>query len=459
MNRTDWLTDELIEAAFERRAGRAAPGDLRETILTLSAASSQRSPWHQRFGSTVSTPVLRPAWLKSVAAATVIGVIAVGAALFVTGPDQPAVGGPSPTPNTTVGPSSPASPSAGPSAAVVSPRAAAWTATGKMITPFFGYMAGLLPDGRVLVLGVGKSGDGSIYAEFYDPGTGTWTSTGSMGAPRSGHSATLLANGKVLVAGGSRRSEVYDPVSGTWTVTGAMDTARVRHSATLLADGKVLVAGGASTGIGLASAEVYDPVSGTWTATGAMDTAREYPTTTLLRDGRVLVMGGSDSASTLASAELYDPISGTWTATGRMVVALSDGYSATLLADGKVLVAGGQESGSHEASASAELYDPQSGAWSAIQGMLARRTGHTATLLPDGRVLVTGDRGEDLSAVGLEERLRSAELYDPASGTWSGTASMLAKGGHTATLLPDGKVLVEGGTDGSAELYDPGSGN
>jgi N-acetylneuraminic acid mutarotase len=190
-----------------------------------------------------------------------------------------------------------------------------------------------------------------------------------------------------------------------------------------------------------------------------MDTAREFPTATLLRDGKVLVVGGTGSASTLASAELYDPISGTWTATGKMVVALSQGYSTTLLADGKVLVAGGLESGNDQALASAELYDPQTGAWSAIQGMLARRTWHMATLLPDGRVLVAGDRGEDLSAPGLEERLSSAELYDPASGTWSATARMLAKGGHTATLLPDGKVLVEAGADGAAELYDPGTGN
>ena len=405
------------------------------------------------------TPIRRPAWLKGVAAATVIGVIAVGTAFFVTRPDQPAVGGPSQSPNATSSPSATASPSAGPSAAVVAPRAATWTATGKMITSLFGNEAMLLPDGRVLVVGVG-GGDGSFSAELYDPGTGTWTSTGKM-VGRTGDTATLLRDGEVLVAG-SDGAQLYDPDTGTSSATGRMVTPRSKGTATLLADGRVLVAGGASSTVfGLASAEVYDPVSGTWTATGAMDTAREFPTATLLRDGKVLVMGGSDSASTLASAELYDPISGTWTATGRMVVARSEGYSATLLADGKVLVAGGQESGNHpasaSASASAELYDPQSGAWSAIQDMLAPRTGHMATLLPDGRVLVTGDRGEDLSAVGLEERLRSAELYDPASGTWSATASRLAKGGHTATLLPDGKVLVEGGTD--AELYDPGSGN
>ena len=110
MNRSDWLPDELIQAAFERRAGRAAPGDLRETILTLSAASSQRLSLRQQLRSTMSSPILRPTLLKSVAAATVIGVIAVGAAFFVTRPDQPAVGGPSPSPNATFSPSAPASP-------------------------------------------------------------------------------------------------------------------------------------------------------------------------------------------------------------------------------------------------------------------------------------------------------------------------------------------------------------
>jgi N-acetylneuraminic acid mutarotase len=470
MNRSDWLTDELILAAFERRAGRAAPGELRETILTLSAASSQRVPWQLKLRNTMSTPVFSPAWLKGIAAATIIGVVVVGGALFVTRLAQPAVGGPSPTPDVTSSPSTAASPSAGPSE-VVAPRAAAWTATGKMITPFVGHISMLLPDGRVLVMGgINENGDGSISAELYDPGPGTWTSTGTLVAPRSAYSATLLADGKVLVAGGTSNSgatalasaDVYDPVSGTWTATGRMTTPRYNATATLLRDGKVLLVGGSSSTVfALASAEIYDPVSGTWTATAAMDTGRARGhTTTLLRDGKVLVVGGESSTGALGSVEVYDPISGTWTATGSMVAALSDRYSATLLADGKVLVAGGQDiSGNHQASASAELYDPQAGAWSAIQGMLETRMSHSATLLPDGRVLVTGGEGADARTGGLDEPLRSAELYDPASGTWSATASMVAIGGHTATLLPDGKVLVEGGTDGNAEVYDPGSGN
>jgi hypothetical protein len=480
MNRSDWLTDELIQAAFERRAGRAAPGDLRETILTLSAASSQRSPWRQRFGSTMSTPVLRPALLKGVAAATVIGVIAVGAALFVTRPDQPAVGGPSPTPNATFSPSTPASPSTGPSAAVVAPRAAAWTATGNMNTPRLGHMAVLLLDGRVLVVGGGAAVEGATdftSAELYDPGTGKWASTGSTVAPRTDFSATLLADGKVLVAGGAGASaEVYDPVSGTWSATGSMVAPSDSHTATRLLDGKVLVTARPGDN-GVASAELYDPTSGTWTATGPMSTVSH--TATLLPDGKVLVTGviGAELPRNIPSSELYDPISGTWSATGNMITA----QTATLLQDGRVLFMGTtdpppgpccQLSGSPSL-AWAKLYDPQSGAWSATQGMVAARAGYAAVLLPDGKVLVTGGVGSEEPGVG-HPFLASAELYDPASGTWSATASMVVQlgYGHTATLLADGKVLVAGGMGmvpmmggtgsdvvASTELYDPGSGN
>jgi hypothetical protein len=421
MNRSDWLTDELIQAAFERRAGRAAPGDLRDAILTSSAAASQRSPWRVQLRSTISTSVRRPTLLKSIAAATVIGVIVVGAAFFGTRPDQPAVGGPSSGPSATFGPSSPASPSAGPSTAAVAPRAAAWTATGKMIKPRLGHTALLLLDGRVLVVGGGAAVAGAndhSSAELYDPGSGTWSATASMLQPRDDFSATLLADGKVLVAGGAGNTgeltEVYDPVSETWSATGSMVAPCYFHTAARLLDGKVLVAGCTGYTGAPAPAELYDPISGTCTATGNMVSGAGGFRAMLLRDGRVLLFDGR------GSSELYDPISGTWTATGDMITPTC-ACTATLLPDGRVLVAGATNSlGGTDLLASAELYDPQSGAWSATQGMVAARGGHAAVLLADSKVLVTGGVGNEKP--NRDPVLASAELYDPASGTWTATA-------------------------------------
>ena len=123
-------------------------------------------------------------------------------------------------------------------------------------------------------------------------------------------------------------------------------------------------------------------------------------------------------------------------------------HTATLLPNGKVLVAGGYNSGYLT---SAELYDPASGSWSATGSLNTARQAHTATLLPNGKVLVAG--GDNGSGY-----LTSAELYDPASGSWSATGSLnTARYFHTATLLPNGKVLVAGGLNGSGNLTERGT--
>jgi hypothetical protein len=247
-----------------------------------------------------------------------------------------------------------------------------------------------------------------------------------------------------------------------------MTTARGIQTATLLPDGEVLVTGGVigcCPGPALRSAELYNPAAGTWARTGSMTAGRELHTATLLRDGRVLIAGGCSTnlcGGYLASAELYDPRTGKFTATGSMTTPRA-GATATLLPDGDVLVAGGQSCGglSCPALASAELYHPPAGTWTAVSSMGTSRTGATATLLKDGQVLVAG------GCAGLCESsapvlAATAELFDPATGTWHPTGSLHdARAGHVATLLPDGSVLVAGGLDqnfsplSSAELYTP----
>src|SRR5207249_312001 len=202
--------------------------------------------------------------------------------------------------------------------------------------------------------------------------------TGSLATARYFHTATLLPNGKVLVAGGDgngpsqESAELYDPASGTWTATGSLSPGASEHTATLLPNGKVLVAGGLNgnfdTGSLHATPALYQPASVNCITTGSLAAARCYHTATLLPNGKVLVAGGFNDSNRLASAELYDPASGTWTATGSLGAA-RNGHIATLLPNGKVLVAGGFNGDSDSSIlVSAELYDPASGTWSAKIG-------------------------------------------------------------------------------------------
>jgi len=334
--------------------------------------------------------------------------------------------------------------------------------TGSMTTGRQDHTATLLPNGKVLIVG----GNYGLIAELYDPSAGangTFTSTGSMSTTRLYHTATLLPNGKVLIAGGQNlysvpqsSAEVYDPDFSTFATTGSMAAARTQHTATLLPDGKVLITGGYSGGAYLSSAEVYDPALGTFGATGDMAAARDQHTATLLPNGKVLIVGGY-SGDALSSAEVYDPALGTFGSAGS-IAAGRYAHAATLLPDGKVLVAGGAVS-------TVEVYDPSAGTFEATGSMANGRYQHTATLLPNGKMLVTGGRTPGSGGSSLS----SAELYDPFADSFSSTGDLLtSRSYHTATLLPNGKVLIAGGENFyddeydtyilSSELYNPAAG-
>ena len=133
-------------------------------------------------------------------------------------------------------------------------------------------------------------------------------------------------------------------------------------------------------------------------------------------------------------------------------------HTATLLPGGRVLIAAGQDNVGPQTHAVADLYDPVTGAFTLTGRLTEDRSIHTATLLPNGLVLITGGTQTTTPSFGI--RLSSAELYDPTAGTFSLTGNMnIARNGHTATLLPNGQVLVTGVFfTSAAELYDPALG-
>jgi Galactose oxidase, central domain len=206
--------------------------------------------------------------------------------------------------------------------------------------------------------------------------------------------------------------------------------------------------------------------SGTFTQTGNLTRPRTSHTATLLPDGRVLLAGGSSLNIPTASTELYNPSTGAFTATGDMTTPRYD-HAATLLPDGKVLITGGLmrgEGGLLTPQASAELYDPSTGTFIATGNMTVPRNRHIANLLHNGNVLIVG--GSRPIPFQAWPPYQSAELYDRSSGTFMATGDMTEPGAETATLLPNGKVLITKCVDycfdsakpSHAELYDPSTG-
>ncbi|HYI02949.1 Kelch repeat-containing protein, partial [Hyalangium sp.] len=348
----------------------------------------------------------------------------------------------------------------------------------------------LLPDGRVLVTGGSDATNVSLDGEsdatspplnitwVYDPNqseTNRWSPAAPL--PVTGrvlHTATLLPGGRVLVTGGYRSlslvnssSILYDANTGVWSPVGSMGEPRREFTAIPLPDGKVLVAGGtgppAAGGTPLRSAEVYAASNGgSWSAapTASLCEARHGHTATLLPDGKVLVAGGfSDDGRPLDSAELYDPAPSppNCTSIENQLDDARGAHTATLLPTGRVLVAGGigVRDGKLGALQSSEEYDIATQKWepSSVHDIRALSSDHTATLLPDGQVLLAGGRSDNVVD------LKSA-LYDPFTRAWTAAPSTgkpkLRHYSHTATLLPDGRVFVVGGYD---ELKRPSSGS
>jgi len=340
---------------------------------------------------------------------------------------------------------------------------------------------------------------------------GQWATPFSLPA-KDAHMA-IFRTGAVLFGDAvsfGHEAYVWNP-EGTFTYVPAADNKFSAAGLTLLGDGTALLVGGqAGEGIGITAANRFDLIAKSWTALAPMSYARRYPTPTSLPDGRVLVVSGSTTCDTCNAdiPEIYNPTTNTWTQLvnapmymplyphmyvlpdGRILYASSTegvipsqaldlatqtwsvidpvatpGGSSAMYRPGKILKAGspGAPGRIPDAPSLSTAYtldmNQSSPTWQSIQPMAFARSFHTLTLLPDGNVLVTGG---SVTNDPSSQPVNAAEIWNAQTGLWSTMSSMQkARTYHeTALLLPDGRVLVGGG-DGNtpdqfnAEIFSP----
>lgn len=324
-----------------------------------------------------------------------------------------------------------------------------------------GYSSMLLHNGRVLIVGGQENLGVHVVSEalLYDPLSNTFAAAGDTIAPRWASSVTRLDDGRVLFAGGATGggagltvAEIYDPLSGTFAPTGDMVFPRYSRATALLADGRVLIVGGGPEG-SLKTAELFDPATETFTRTGDPVRGRLSPTLVALSDGRALLVGDGP-------LEIYDATNGTFRLLDLEPPGIRP--TATVLDDGRVLLVGGSDRarvwsgppnshGGGPATAEVVLFDPTTEQLVDTGRLLTARQDHAAVRLDDGRVLISGgaqDAHYDLPFT------PTAELYDPDTGVFTATGAMLEERvNHSLTLLPDGSVLVYGISSIPASVY------
>jgi hypothetical protein len=281
----------------------------------------------------------------------------------------------------------------------------------------------------------------------------------------------------------------FEYAEGQWSRTGSLNDTHFAAPLVGLDDGRVLLPSGLSTrgGPTIGSSEIYNPKTRAWTKTADIGTSRHTHAATLLGGpacrsasppsycGKVLVTGGFPlgvvgNQPVLETAELYDPTAGTWSGTGSMTVRralhptiLLDGppcHAASASAPaycGKVLAVGGRTCNqpapttcATTRTTTAELYDPATGTWTATGEMLRQRSNLDLAILPDGKVLAAGGFGTDPT---------SAEIYDPVTGGWEPTGGLRSRTRSSAAVLDDGRVLATSGfgANNTSDIYNPTS--
>lgn len=333
-----------------------------------------------------------------------------------------------------------------------------------------GIHAALLPSGKVLFYEL--PGSTLERARVFDPTTGVSTEVDpglDWSVFCSGMS--IMADGRMFATGGEpprtathpvgtgiESAVFFEPGTNTWAPAPSMHYPRWYPSNVTMPDGTVLVMGGESTPTGadkmIKPMESFDPVANDWTTLPATaNITGLYPRAFLLPNGHVVVAGPQ------RPTKEYDPATRTWKTVSSMLFGARKSGGVVLLPGlERVLTAGGEKGG--KPTATSELLDLSAAKpkWSATGPMQIARMHQNLVLLPDGTVLAVG--GGQKGSFGLP--VRTAELFDPATGTWRTMATQTAPRSYhsTALLLPDGRVISAGSNSGKAEettveIYSP----
>ena len=335
---------------------------------------------------------------------------------------------------------------------------------GKWDMPFDSQIVGIhvniLPNGKVLYWDHDEEiDDGGIGGfRLWNPATGAISTPPLPTKNVFCGGISFMEDGRLFVTGGHiggyrglPNAHIYNPVMNTWTELPEMNAGRWYPTNTTLANGDVLVVSGATEIATFNSLpQVWQTATDTWrnlTNADSLDGGTDlYPWMFLAPDGRIFKAGPERRARYLDTSGL-----GMWSLEPRSFFGARDDGTAVLYDVGKGLIAGGNK---QLPTATAEVFD-LTGAlptWRRVPSMAFARRFLNSTLLPDGTVLVTGGTSQANARIDgrewdLSKMVYAAELWNPATETWSTLASMQTPRSYhsTAALLPDGRVLVGGG--------------
>ncbi|MBV9531521.1 MAG: DUF1929 domain-containing protein [Bradyrhizobium sp.] len=355
--------------------------------------------------------------------------------------------------------------------------------TGQWSAPFqlenVAIHAHLLPTGKILYWGRRKNFGSDVFATLndhacqtylWDPATGTSRETKNRPTLKDGTSVnlfcsghTFLADGRLMVVGGHlfdsqgvNQSCIYDPATDTWTAEALMNNGRWYPSAVTLPDGGVLVLSGSFATGPLQpppNGNVVNPTPQVWRGTGWQSLSDFDDGLTLFprfhvepKQGRVFMSGAQGESFFLDTSS-----AGTWTPGPSRKLGLRDYAPSVMYDTGKVIfIGGGLDENTNLPANGAETIDLMDAepVWRMTSPMHFRRRQHNATILPNGTVLVTGGtQGPGFNNLDEGKPVHAAELWDPANGIWTVMAEeAIDRCYHAiALLLPDGRVLCAGG--------------